>query len=184
MWRCLSRKKIDFLKASCNTAIARAFIVPMIVLFQFVTVTWGLEWRQIDGVHTPEKILYKVLGRAPVCKCRWWSKQTVSHLVWGCYHLAQFFHQYLSVTQPYCIPHDISQVQSRLMDLFGRLDKCIPRTRKGVSLISRGMRLLCLTVPQILQQVLSIFVRSFATPCRRLAGRSHWLLLWNAVRYC
>jgi hypothetical protein len=100
------------------------------------------------------------------------------------YHLAQFFHQYPSVTQPYCIPHDISQVQSRLMDLFGRLDKCIPRTRKGVSLISRGMRLLCLTVPQILQQVLSIFVRSLATPCRRLAGRSHWLLLWNAVRYC
>jgi hypothetical protein len=142
MWRCLSRKKIDFLKASCNTAIARAFIVPMIVLVQFVTVTWGLEWRQIDGVHTPEKIPYKVLGRAPVCKCRWWSKQTVSHLAWGCYHLAQFFHQYPNVTQPYCIPHDISQVQSRLMDLFGRLDKWIPRTRKGGSLISRGMRFL------------------------------------------
>jgi hypothetical protein len=51
------------------------------------------------------------------------------------------------------------------MDLFGRLDKCILRIRKGWTNVnvSRGMRLLFLTVPQILQQVMSIFVRNFAT---------------------
>jgi hypothetical protein len=70
-----------------------------------------------------------------------------------------------SVTQRYYIPHDTSQLKSRLMDLFGRLDKCILRIRKGWTNVnvSRGMRLLFLTVPQILQQVMSIFVRNFAT---------------------
>jgi hypothetical protein len=153
MWRCLSRKKLDFLKASCNATIARAFIVPMIVLVQFVTVTCGLEWRQTDGVLTsyPRKdTVQGFLGRAPVCKCRWWSKQTVSRVVWGCYHLAQFFHQYPSYTT-LLHSHDISRVKPRLMDLFGRLDKCIPRTPKTGLLVSRGVRLLFLTVPQILQ---------------------------------
>jgi hypothetical protein len=39
------------------------------------------------------------------------------------------------------------------MDLFGRLDLCIPRTPKGGPLVSRGMRLVFLPVPRILQQV-------------------------------
>jgi hypothetical protein len=103
MWRCLSRKKLDFLKASCNAAIARAFIVPMIMLVEFVTVTWGLEWRQVDGVHTPEKIPYKVVSVEPrSANAGGGQNKTVSRGVWGCYHLAQFFHQYPSVTQPYC----------------------------------------------------------------------------------
>ena len=151
MWRCLSRKKLDFLKASCNAAIARAFIVPMIMLVEFVTVTWGLEWRQVDGVHTPEKIPYKVVSVEPrSANAGGGQNKTVSRGVWGCYHLAQFFHQYPSYTT-LLHSHDISRVKPRLMDLFGRLDKCIPRTPKTGLLVSRGVRLLFLTVPQILQ---------------------------------
>jgi hypothetical protein len=131
-WRCLSRKKLDFLKASCNDAIAGAFIVSMIVFGSICHCDLGIGVAPDWWCPYPRKdTVQGLLGRAPVCRCRWWSKQTVSRVVWGCYHLAQFFHQYPSVTQRCCIPHDISQVQSRLMDLFSRLDKCIPRTRKS-----------------------------------------------------
>jgi hypothetical protein len=73
----------------------------MIVLVQFVTVTRGLEWRQIDGVHTPEKIPYMVFSGEPLSANAGGPNKRPPAWSGVAFHLAQFFHQYPSVTQRY-----------------------------------------------------------------------------------